>query len=218
MLTFSIIAKKHENADLSASEAAEIDLIQNQYQTNNNSMICTSNEVTPELNVTYTENSDAPLNILEVYDNDNQSPLHRAARHNRIKAAELLIQYGANVNSKALNGITPLLCACFGQHIEMIDLLIQYGARLDEPCYVGSGNMTDGATALHMVCQRNLPDVVVALINRGASLRATNIHGLTPLHYALYSNSNVEIIELLLKADQIRKELHESGFDVNSSL
>ena len=46
--------------------------------------------------------------------------------------AELLIKHGADVNSVARSGRTPLIAAAFGGHVKVVKLLLDNGAKLDK--------------------------------------------------------------------------------------
>jgi ankyrin repeat protein len=58
------------------------------------------------------------------------TPLHAACMFDRKEIAEILLQGGANVNSRNHDGDTPLHLACLMRYKEIIGLLIQYGADL----------------------------------------------------------------------------------------
>ena len=45
--------------------------------------------------------------------------------------AELLLTHGANVDSIARSGRTPLIAAAFGGHANVVKLLIRHGASLN---------------------------------------------------------------------------------------
>jgi hypothetical protein len=55
------------------------------------------------------------------------------------------------------------------------------------------------ATALHVACFRNHPEVVKILLERGADPNLPNDLGESPLYYATWHDSNSETVALLLK-------------------
>ena len=57
------------------------------------------------------------------------TPLMMAERKGHVKAAEVLITAGANVNTKDVFKVSPLDWAYGGPQIEMIQLLRKYGAN-----------------------------------------------------------------------------------------
>jgi ankyrin repeat protein len=58
--------------------------------------------------------------------------LHLAAEEGHKEIAELLIDKGANVNAKGLDGQTPLDWAMAGVKKETADLLRKHGAKTSE--------------------------------------------------------------------------------------
>ena len=64
------------------------------------------------------------LNILPLKtdahrDDSNQPPLLHAVRHNSIERAQLLLQYGADVNESGSGGVTALVLAIENNNIEL---------------------------------------------------------------------------------------------------
>ncbi|MEQ1905363.1 MAG: ankyrin repeat domain-containing protein [Pirellulaceae bacterium] len=57
------------------------------------------------------------------------SPLHVAARHGNLEACKLLVEYGADVNSRNIEGFTPLDNAKIYNRDSVIDYLNRIGAR-----------------------------------------------------------------------------------------
>ena len=58
------------------------------------------------------------------------APIHAAVRSNRCEVLELLIQHGADVNVKYLDGETPLASALRLNHQEIAELLRKHGASV----------------------------------------------------------------------------------------
>ncbi|KAJ1474697.1 ankyrin repeat-containing domain protein [Baffinella frigidus] len=58
------------------------------------------------------------------------SPLHCSSIHGCLFVSRLLLQYGAEVSSKDLDGNTPLHCAAQNGNIEVVLLLLEDGADL----------------------------------------------------------------------------------------
>jgi hypothetical protein len=57
-------------------------------------------------------------------------PLHHAAYHCQNKAAELLIEKGANVNARGSKGLTALHRAAFKDCVDVVSLLLENGADI----------------------------------------------------------------------------------------
>jgi hypothetical protein len=70
----------------------------------------------------------ADVNIIELP--DMLTALHVAALHDYIDIIKLLLQYGANIESKTIAGNTPLMMAIKGNEGETTNVLIHAGARI----------------------------------------------------------------------------------------
>jgi len=60
-----------------------------------------------------------------------RTPLHVAVRSGNLKAAELLISYGAEIDARDNDGATPLHCAVEGGNLDCIKLLISHSADVN---------------------------------------------------------------------------------------
>lgn len=119
--------------------------------------------------------------------------------HNLVK---MLLDAGADINSRDINGCSALQCAVYTGDVELVKSLIDAGADLNNRNSIG-------ATALHdavVCCQEAM---VLLLLNRGADVAAKILQTEeTALHWATLINRNNShglIIRYLL----------EFGSDVN---
>ena len=62
-------------------------------------------------------------------------PLHLAARESRLGVAMLLLEYGADVRARALDGKTAVDIAAEKGHIKMVDMLLTAGAQPPQQSY-----------------------------------------------------------------------------------
>ncbi len=129
------------------------------------------------------------INIKEA---DGQTPLHIAARVNRVEIARLLLAHGARVNEEDVYGKTPLFGAARMGSREMIELLTAHGADIN-------ARNSDGWTPLHLVACFGQKEAVELLIAKGANIHAKDKAGRTARQVAV-DRRNLAVAEVLRKA------------------
>jgi ankyrin repeat protein len=104
-----------------------------------------------------------------------------ASKLGRYDIAKLLIDKGANVNSKfySLDNKTPLHFACVGGNRALAQLLIENGAD------VNARMRTFSLPALHLAVAQNSQSIVELLIRNGADIHAKDSEGFTAANAAL---------------------------------
>lgn len=128
------------------------------------------------------------------------TPLHLAAGFNpKLEVAELLMEWGANVEATDYHGRTPLHWAAWNAEPASVEQLLEWGANLKARAYspdTGAYNWTP----LHFAAARN-PDaaVVELLLEWGADIAAYDDYGATALHRAVQINPNTDIANFLLE-------------------
>jgi uncharacterized protein len=117
--------------------------------------------------------------LVHSYSSDGWTYLHRAAQFGRKDIAELLLRFGADVNSRAHNGLanTPILCAVIGHHADLVKFLIAHGADVNVP-------NSAGATPLHKAAVGGDCHIMELLLASGARVDARNSGGQSPLMHA----------------------------------
>ncbi|KAE8290822.1 Ankyrin repeat and SOCS box protein 16 [Larimichthys crocea] len=117
---------------------------------------------------------------------EEDTPLHVAAKNGLPDHTELYLRYGAAVDKKNYEGLTPLNAAC-SQRQEAEEL-----QRYFKVCQIlmGAGadiHITDQDkhSPLHMACKNANPDVVDLLLANGACVNDMDYGGEAPMHNIL---------------------------------
>lgn len=130
----------------------------------------------------------------------NDTPLCKAARFGKLKAARKLIERGASVNGIiAAFGTTPLTSAVLSTSctVSMIDLLIANGADVNM-CRPKHQSSIKRCTALTEACLGfSGVEIIERLLHHGVNV---NLGSPPPLENALESKQSVDVTRLLLKA------------------
>lgn len=124
-------------------------------------------------------------------EDEEETPLHIAARLGHVELADLLLRWGACPDARNAEGRTPLLAACDARcqspsdaeattHrcFQLCSLLLSVGADADAADQ-------DRQRPLHLACRRGHSAVVELLLSCGVSANAMDYGGHTPLHCAL---------------------------------
>uniref|UniRef100_A0A3B4XQG6 Ankyrin repeat and SOCS box containing 10 n=1 Tax=Seriola lalandi dorsalis TaxID=1841481 RepID=A0A3B4XQG6_SERLL len=146
---------------------------------------------------------------------ENDTPLHVAARNGLSDHTELYLRYGATVDKRNDEGLSPLNAAC-SQPQEAQDL-----QRYFKVCQmlVGAGadvhtTDQDKHTPLHMACKNVNPDIVDMLLANGACVNNMDYGGEAPMHNILkvvcykISHHPERIVRALLNHGSIRVLKH----------
>jgi hypothetical protein len=112
-----------------------------------------------------------------------------AARTGDIEQVQDLLDKGADVNSRNEWGLTPLMAASQGDHIDVGKLLLEKGADVNT-------KQKDGWTALMVASFKGHNDFVSLVLEKGVDVNAKTENGVTALMLAS-SNGPTQIAELL---------------------
>ncbi|XP_029970587.1 ankyrin repeat and SOCS box protein 10 [Salarias fasciatus] len=117
---------------------------------------------------------------------EDDTPLHVAARGGLADHVDLYLRYGAPVDPVNREGLTPLNAAC-AQPQEARDLprYFQVCKRLLEGGADARTMDQDRRTPLHLACKSANPDVVELLLAKGACVNDMDYGGEAPLHNIL---------------------------------
>ena len=124
--------------------------------------------------------SDQNLETLISYERQPMTPLMVAAIAGNDATVQLLLDRGANINTRCLDGTTALLKSVAYMNHSTVHLLCERGADI---------NATDkaGNTALHEAARSGQRSTVHTLLEWGADINATDKVGDTALHEAAKS-------------------------------
>ena len=94
----------------------------------------------------------------------NWTPLYSAAARNALEVAKVLIDNGAEVNTKADGGVySPLLIAAYNNSVPMVELLLEAGA--DTSARLSHSHRQDrGLTALELAQKQGHEEIVALLL------------------------------------------------------
>lgn len=161
----------------------------------------------------------------EIKNKDGDTPLIYAVWKENLPIIKELIKFGADVNGKGIEGITPLLVASsLCKTAEIPQILIDAGANVNEYTDTGMRNPLILASAF------GKKDTVKLLLKRGVDINATNKMGETALFFAstLFFHQDLakdlpeeDATKLLKNAleEQLNtlKLLIKSGADINTT-
>lgn len=131
--------------------------------------------------------------------NDGSIPLHEVAKqHNNImingliRAAEILLAKGSDINMKDYNGRTPLYVAVCNQFLAMVQMLLRNGANVNE-------KNKHGWTPLYLAIVNGNIEIIKTLLDYGANANEKTSDGWAPLMLT----KDKEIIELLTNYNDV---------------
>jgi len=109
-------------------------------------------------------------------DNGGQTPLHYAVKNNRKSVSRYLLNIGADIYAADKNGTTP------------IDMVLSDLTVMEWFIDGGIVNLPDnkGRYPLHIALEKKAPfEIILSLVEKGASLSTKDMRGETALHYAM---------------------------------
>lgn len=109
------------------------------------------------------------------------SPLCVAIRHGHHDIARILLEHGAEADSRDPYGYTMLYTACLYRNVEIVKLLLQHGADPDLPTYQHMGFDDDLIPRCPISGCGNHPEICRILLDAGANPNASRNGGPSPL-------------------------------------
>ena len=136
-------------------------------------------------------------------DENNDTPLHIAAREGFLSAVKLLIEKGADIHAGDNEDSTPLDVAAGSGKFEVVEFLVEMGTDLKH-------SDINGNTALHFAIFGNDAEIARYLIEHGADTKAVNNRFMSPLIAAAFRR-NETIMNLLMETGVDPNESNENG-------
>ncbi|HLK55779.1 MAG TPA: ankyrin repeat domain-containing protein [Chthonomonadaceae bacterium] len=134
------------------------------------------------------------------------SLLTYVAASGQIDLAQMILARGADVNSRVLEGTTPLFAAAEADDLPMVKLLLANGANVN----IKNDWDFEHSAALSMAADKGNLKMVQLLLDHGANVNSAARFGSALTHAAL--NKNIAIVRLLLahRADPNIGDYHET--------
>lgn len=136
--------------------------------------------------------TEAAPELVMVPDDDGRQPLHCSCYLGHLDCATLLLESGADVHARELDGSTPLLLAASCGSALLVKHLLDLGARVTDADDDGRLPLYDAAGGGHA-------GVVSLLLTAGAPILGRSEGGRTALHVAC-ANKHPDIALLLLRS------------------
>ena len=108
--------------------------------------------------------------------------IHNAAKNGNLNRVKALLNQGVPVNSRTVDGYTPLHYAARGR-LNVVQELLRRGAHLNP-------RTKSGMTPLHVAALFNNPHIIHALIKAGANPKYRNIYGHRAHNFVVYNDLN----------------------------
>lgn len=116
--------------------------------------------------------------------------IHNAARNGNLNRVRELLDRGAPVNARGVDGRTPLHNAAFHGQANVVRELLGRGARVNP-------RNKNGVTPLHLAATSGYENIVRELLDRGVPVNTRTTTGWTPLHWAAYMGHENAVRELI---------------------
>ncbi|CBJ30921.1 conserved unknown protein [Ectocarpus siliculosus] len=150
---------------------------------------------------------------VSVTDKDGVTTLMSAASHGHAQACKVLLDAGAPLDTKASSGGTALMFAAAAGYTDVVALLLERGAHVNDTVQVSRGlPLQYHANANHV------QDVMRALVEGGADVRAVDDQGLSALLNAVKGNFGDAASYLVEKGADANDVYVDEGGDRHSLL
>jgi hypothetical protein len=121
---------------------------------------------------------------------DDAGSLIDAAIAGDLPTIKVLLDKGADINTKATDGSTPLIYAAQNGRISVVETLLKKGADVNLP-------NNGGSTAIGLASFMGDTNIAKMLLEKGAKIDKADANGKTPIFYASLAG-NEEIVRMLI--------------------
>ncbi|XP_033631150.1 transient receptor potential cation channel subfamily A member 1-like [Asterias rubens] len=122
---------------------------------------------------------------VNVRNNDLITPLHMVALNGNVEALRLLITYGAKIDVKDINNISPIMLSVSSGHLDMTETILKTASSQDLSTNdILEDTDNEGNSLLHAAAKNGHAKLVEFLLRNGASVDVQKNSGQTPLHLA----------------------------------
>ena len=145
--------------------------------------------------------------LLEIADNEGETPLFPAMRNQQTDIVQLLLDRGANVHATDSRGCTPFFNAVYREQTDMLQLMLDRGVNVH-------ATEADGTTPL-MAAVESI-DAVRQLLAAGSDLDSRDDFQQTVLHHAAFTGSIDAVRALIVEhnANMLAEDKHgDTPFD-----
>ncbi|XP_029448138.1 putative IQ motif and ankyrin repeat domain-containing protein LOC642574 homolog isoform X2 [Rhinatrema bivittatum] len=156
------------------------------------------------------------INMVDCTDANGNTPLSEAAGGGNPEVIKLLIERGAQPNSKGAFGRTPLYRAAFGAHLAALEMLLQYGA--DPRIHADDGTTPEQVSSLDSLSDvlrswdTSLTDSMLQKMEAEKQRRALEEQRMKDADTDRMRN---EVLKLTTEHERCQKELQQAYCELN---
>jgi ankyrin repeat protein len=148
---------------------------------------------------------------VDAIDDNGLTALHYAAMKKNEEYARLLLEYGADVNSKTRNTQrTPVHCAVIHGRLPIVHLLSAYNADL-------AARDNYGKSIVHLAAEYWHHDILKFALHHGHSPFEQDDSGMSPIMYCAYMQ-NLKGVRLLMRCANSKQLLQQKNNDNMTAL
>jgi len=143
------------------------------------------------------------VNYVNPFGRSKTSTFHKACWIGNKDLVIMLLNKGAKLDSKDVNGDTPLHYASYRGHTEIVLLLNEYANYHNYDNFVDHRN-NSGKTALHLAFSKGYINIISILLQIGANLNLQDYYGKTPVEENNLSKDDISTVYLIDKLLKVR--------------